>query len=75
MFYEHREDSEDVPLLTILVYTGSNHKTAAASSGVVKLGSTDTATYAARIENSDLKLSVTAEQVKKMFRILLSSWN
>ncbi|MGM9649612.1 MAG: hypothetical protein ACI3XY_06595 [Butyricicoccaceae bacterium] len=75
VFYEHREDSEDVPLLTILVYTGSNHKTAAASSGVVKLGSTDTATYAARIENSDLKLSVTAEQVKKMFRILLSSWN
>lgn len=75
VFYEHRGGRDDVPLLTILVYTGSDHETAAAAQGLIKLGSTDTATYAARIENSDLKLSVNTEQIKKMFRILLSSWN
>lgn len=74
VFYQRRTAGGDIPLLTILVYTGSNHKNAVAEDAI-RLGSTDTATYAARIENSDLSLSVTAEQIKKMFRILFSSWN
>lgn len=71
-------EGDDIPLLTVYYLLGEeNRRTLDSADGMILLGSTSTATIAARIpaSASGSSLALTEEQVKERFSLVAEDWN
>lgn len=70
-FEEYHKGGENVPVLEIFSFTGDDHAERASASGMVRLGGTTAADYAARLPASAGRsaFAMTEEEIKQRFSV------